>query len=186
MRADAATSGTSLRTSLDLPFIRESAGARGKDAMRLELHWSQVNTLTAAQATEPERVRSACLAAGLVAHVLGSDGALFTKIGGVAPHVDMAQAAAQCGALGVKTTLIVEDMSTDGSQEGMLLFNFPGLHALVNVGSGQERVTLPAMERVIGADDLVPALQSSVQTTYGSICGAIEQIGASRLTALVQ
>lgn len=86
----------------------------------------------------------------------------------------------------MKTTLIVEDMSTDGSQEGMLLFNFSGLDALVNVGSGQERVTLPAMERVIGADDLAVAFQAPVQATYGSICGAIEQIGASRLTALVQ
>jgi hypothetical protein len=89
-------------------------------------------------------------------------------------------------ALGVKTTLIVEDMSTDGSQEGMLLFNFPGLDALVNVGSGQERVGLPAMERVIGADDLVDALRGAIQPSYGSICGAIEQVGASRVMALVQ
>jgi sarcosine reductase len=142
--------------------------------------------LTVAQATEPERVRSASLAAGLVADVLGAEGAVFTKIGGGAPHVDMAQAAAQCAALGVKTTLIVEDMSTDGSQEGMLLFNFPGLDALVNVGSGQERVGLPAMERVIGADDLVDALRGAIQPSYGSICGAIEQVGASRVMALVQ
>ena len=35
---------------------------------------------------------------------LGADGAVLTKIGGGAPHVDMAQAAAQCEALGVKTT----------------------------------------------------------------------------------
>jgi hypothetical protein len=76
-------------------------------------------------------------------------------------------------------------MSTDGSQEGMLLFNFPGLDALVNVGSGQERMMLPAMERVIGADDMIPTLQSALQTSYGSICGAIEQIGASRLMARV-
>ena len=55
--------------------------------------WFGGVVLTVAQATEPERVRSACLAAGLVAHVLGADGALFTKIGGGAPHVDMAQAA---------------------------------------------------------------------------------------------
>ena len=148
--------------------------------------WFAGVVLTVAQATEPERVRSASLAAGLVADVLGADGALFTKIGGGAPHVDMAQAAAQCEALGVKTTLIVEDMSTDGSQEGMLLFNFPGLDALVNVGSGQEKVMLPAMERVIGADDLREVLQGSMQVSYGSICGAIEQVGASRVMALVQ
>ena len=86
----------------------------------------------------------------------------------------------------MKTTLIVEDMSTDGSQEGMLLFNFPALDALVNVGSGQERLRLPAMQRMIGADDLALTLQSALQATYGSICGAIEQVGTSRLMALVQ
>jgi glycine reductase len=147
--------------------------------------WFAGVVLTVAQATEPERVRSALLAAGQVAHVLGADGALFTKIGGGAPHVDMAQAAAQCEALGVKTTLIVEDMSTDGSQEGMLLFDFPGMNALVNVGGGQEKLTLPAMDRVVGADDLAGTLQGPMETTYGGICGAIEQVGASRLMGIV-
>jgi sarcosine reductase len=148
--------------------------------------WFVGVVLTVAQATEPERVRSATMAAGLVAEVLGADGAVFTKMGGGAPHVDMAQAAAQCEALGVKTTLIVEDMSTDGSSEGMLLFNFPGLDALVNVGSTQEPLKLPAMSRVLGADDLAPTLQGEVSTSYTGLCGAIEQTGASRLVALVQ
>jgi glycine reductase len=147
--------------------------------------WFAGVVLTVAQATEPERVRSAFLAAGLVAHALGADGAVFTKIGGGAPHVDMAQAAAQCEALGVKTTLIVEDMSTDGSPEGMLLFDFPGMNALVNVGSAQQALALPAMERVVGADD-VPALREALPATYGTLCGAIEQVGASRVMALVQ
>jgi hypothetical protein len=77
-------------------------------------------------------------------------------------------------------------MSTDGSHEGMLLFNFPGLDALVNVGSAQERVMLPAVERIIGADDLMDMLQGSMQASYGSICGAIEQVKASRVMGLVQ
>jgi len=142
--------------------------------------------LTVAQATEPERVRSASMAAGLVAEVLGADGAIFTKIGGGAPHVDMAQAAVACEALGVKTALIVEDMSTDGASEGMLLFNFPGLDALVNVGSSREPLALPAVSRILGADDLAPAFQGALSTTYTGLCGAIEQIGSSKLVALVQ
>jgi glycine reductase len=148
--------------------------------------WFAGVVVTVAQATEPERVRSAFLAAGLVAHALGADAAVLTKIGGGAPHVDMAQAAAQCEALGVKTTLIVEDMSTDGSAEGMLLFDFPGMDALVNVGSGQESLTLPTMERVIGADDLADRLRDEIRATYGTLCGAIEQIGATKVRALVQ
>jgi glycine reductase len=158
------------------PVIRDLYARHGRTL------WFAGVVLTVAQATEPERVRSAAMAAGLVADVLGADGAIFTKIGGGAPHVDMAQAAAQCEARGVKTVLIVEDMSTDGSAEGMLLFNFPGLDALVNVGSAQEPLTLPPMGRVIGADG--PAGEST--TTHGAICGAIEQVGAARLMSRVQ
>lgn len=158
------------------PVIRELYAQHGRTL------WFAGVVLTVAQATEPERVRSAEMAAGLVVDVLGADGAVFTKIGGGAPHVDMAQAAALCEARGVKTTLLVEDMSTDGSQEGMLLFNFPGLDALVNVGCGQEKTQFPAMDRVIGADG-IPA---TAPTSYGAICGAIEQVGASRVMARVQ
>jgi len=162
------------------PVIRSLYAAHGRTL------WFSGVVVTVAQATEPERVRSAFLAAGLVAHVLDADGAVFTKIGGGAPHVDMAQAAAQCEALGVKTTLIVEDMSTDGSAEGMLLFNFPGMDALVNVGSGQAMLSFPAMDRVVGADDLAARLQGEMRATYGTLCGAIEQVGATRVMALVQ
>ena len=162
------------------PMIRSLYAEHGRTL------WFAGVVVTVAQATEPERVRSASLAAGLVAHVLGADGAVLTKIGGGAPHVDMAQAAAECEALGVKTTLVVEDMSTDGSAEGMLLFNFPGMDALVNVGCGQEALALPAMDRVVGADDLVARFGAEMRATYGALCGAIEQVGSTRVVAQVQ
>src|SRR5437870_7502386 len=162
------------------PVIRALMAQHGRTL------WFVGVVVAVAHATEPERVRSAFQAAGLVAHVLAADGAVLTKIGGGAPHVDMAQAAAQCEALGVKTTLVVEDMSTDGSAEGMLLFNFPGMDALVNVGSGQQPLTLPAMERVVAAGDLAERLRGEIRVTYGTLCGAIEQIGTTRVMALVQ
>ena len=162
------------------PMIRALYAAHGRAL------WFAGVVVTVAQATEPERVRSAFLAAGLVAHTLGADGAVLTKIGGGAPHVDMAQAASQCEALGVKTTAIVEDMSTDGSAEGMLLFDLPGVDSLVNVGSSQEPITLPAMDRVVGADDLAPKLLGESRATYGGLCGAIEQVGATRVMAEVR
>jgi glycine reductase len=148
--------------------------------------WFAGVVVTVAQATEPERVRSAFLTAGLVAHTLGADGAIFTKIGGGAPHVDMAQAASQCEALGVKTTVLVEDMSTDGSAEGMLLFDFPGVDAMVNVGGHQEPLGLPPLERVVGADDLAARLAGETRATVGTLCGAIEQVGATRMMAEVR
>ena len=57
-----------------------------------------------------------------------------------------------------------------------------GLDALVNVGCGQEKTTFPALARVIGADDVA----DGGPATYGAICGAIEQVGASRVMARVQ
>lgn len=158
------------------PVIRELCAQHGRTL------WFAGVVLTVAQATEPERVRSAAMAAGLVADVLGADGAIFTKMGGGAPHVDMAQTAAACEARGVKTTLLVEDLSTDGSEEGMLLFDVPGLDALVNIGSAQEPVTLPPLARVVGTEDPGGAIVS----TWGSICGAIEQVGASRVMSELQ
>ena len=148
--------------------------------------WFAGVVVTVAQATEPERVRSSFLAAGLVAHTLGADGAVLTKIGGGAPHVDMAQTAAQCEALGVKTTLVVEDMSTDGTAEGMILFDFQGVDAMINVGSAQEPLVLPAMDRVVGADDLAAKLKGETHATYGTLCGAIEQVGATRVMSEVR
>lgn len=162
------------------PMIRALYAAHGRTL------WFAGVVVTVAQATEPERVRSAFMAADLVAHTLGADGAVLTKIGGGAPHVDMAQAASQCEALGVKTTAVVEDMSTDGSAEGMLLFDLPGVDSLVNVGSSQEPIVLPAMDRVVGADDLAPKLLGESRATYGGLCGAIEQVGATRVMAEVR
>jgi glycine reductase len=162
------------------PMIRALYAAHGRTL------WFAGVVVTVAQATEPERVRSAFMAADLVAHTLGADGAVLTKIGGGAPHVDMAQAASQCEALGVKTTAVVEDMSTDGSAEGMLLFDLPGVDSLVNVGSSQEPIVLPAMERIVGADDLAPKLLGESRATYGGLCGAIEQVGATRVMAEVR
>jgi hypothetical protein len=42
------------------------------------------------------------------------------------------------------------------------------------------------MERVVGGDDLVPKLQGEMRATYGTLCGAIEQVGTTKVVALVQ
>jgi hypothetical protein len=42
------------------------------------------------------------------------------------------------------------------------------------------------MDRVVGADDLAPRLRGEVRATYGMLCGAIEQIGATRVMSEVR
>ena len=68
-------------------ITREPSARHGQ-----ELEFAGV-VATGAQQTEPERLQSAARAATLVADVLGATGALLTKTGGGAPHVDMAQIA---------------------------------------------------------------------------------------------
>ncbi|MBI3327766.1 MAG: hypothetical protein HYZ81_13830 [Nitrospinae bacterium] len=162
------------------PVIRDLYRRHGKDI------WFAGVVVTVAQATEPERVRSALVTASLVKHVLGADGAIFTKMGGGAPHVDMAQAAEQCERLGVKTVVLAEEMSTDGTSEGALLFNFPHMDAVVNLGNSQAPLHLPAVARVIGIPWDTQARQlaaGALEARVGMICGAVEQVGASQLTA---
>jgi hypothetical protein len=59
------------------------------------------------------------------------------------------------------------------------------MDALVNVGAAQESLDFPAMERVIGADDLAPKLLGEMRASYGTLCGAMEQVGATNIMALV-
>src|SRR2546422_7511345 len=70
------------------PMIRALYAQHGRTL------WFAGVVVTVAQATEPERVRSAFLAAGLVAHTLGADGAVFTKIGGGGPPAGIGPATA--------------------------------------------------------------------------------------------
>jgi hypothetical protein len=53
------------------------------------------------------------------------------------------------------------------------------------VGSGQAKVTLPAMERVVAGGASERMFAETMQTTYGGICGSIEQIGSSNVVALI-
>ena len=138
--------------------------------------------VTVAQYTEPDRERSAAIAAKLVTSVLGADGAVLTKIGGGAPHVDLGQTCELCEGLGVKTAIVVADQSTDGQTEGALLFNTPRADAIVNVGSFSGIFTLPPMEKVIGGSVTFggrPA-DGEIEITSSTICGGSSQLGASR------
>ena len=158
------------------PIIRELYKRHGK-----ELYFAGV-VITAAQYTEPDRVRSAIIAAKLAKEVLAADGAVLTKIGGGAPHVDLAQTCEECEKLGVKTAIVVADHSTDGSAEGALLFNTPYADAIVNFGSFSSFFTLPPMEKIIG-DPITfggkPA-NSEIQVNTYILAGGSSQLGASK------
>ncbi len=142
--------------------------------------------VTVAHNTLGERERAVTMAANLVAHVLRAQGAMLSKAGGGAPHVDMAQVAHTLEGLGVRTTLLAWELSSTGSgDEGGALFNYPDLDAIVNFGSNGFRYELPAVERVIaGRPDMAAHLVGPLEVDVLSICGAMDQLGGGRLTAV--
>jgi sarcosine reductase len=158
------------------PMIRELYKRHGK-----ELYFVGV-VVTAAQFTEPDRERSAVTAAKLVKEVLGADGAVLTKIGGGAPHIDLAQTCEQCEKSGVKTTIVVADQSTDGSSEGALLFNTPYADAIVNFGSFSGTFTLPPLEKIIGGPITFGGRPASgeIQVPTYILAGGSSQLGSSK------
>ncbi|MFC2007424.1 glycine/sarcosine/betaine reductase component B subunit [Chloroflexota bacterium] len=154
------------------PMIRELYNRHGTDLCFVGV------VITVGQFTEPERERSAAIAANLVKSVLGADGAVFTRTGGWATHVDMMQTADLCEELGIKTAVVAQSVSRDDdTAESALVFSTPRVDAVVNVGNFGKSITLPAMERIIGS----PVEGEIKVTTDYDIDGANNTIGASRV-----
>jgi glycine reductase len=164
------------------PVIRELYRRHGHD-----LDFVGVVIVVAHQ-TADERERGVAVATQLVKHVLRADGALFTKTGGGAPHVDMAEMAHQCELLGVKTSLIAWETSSggdEGSEDGSALFNHSDLTAIVNVGSNGYNFRLPAVERVIapaGDAAAMARLKGPLTVTASQPHGVLDQFGGGHWT----
>src|SRR5262249_15877139 len=162
------------------PIIRELYRRHGH-----ELVFAGV-VVTVAHNTAGERERAVAMAANIVAHILRADGAVLNKSGGGAPHVDMAQVGHRLEQMGVRTALLAWDLSGEGGgAEGSALFNYATLDAIVNYGSYSFSVAAPAVERVLAGDPArVAALAGPLTLHAHTICGAMDQIGAGRLTAV--
>lgn len=149
----------------------------------VDLNFAGVVAVVAHQTAE-ERERSAMMAANAVKHGLRADGAIFTKTGGGAPHIDMAEIAHRCEQAGVRTALIAwETSSTGGAEEGSALFNHPDLDAIVNVGSNGYEFSLPGMERVITPREdpaLSASLKAPMRATANQLVGVLDQFGGGR------
>ena len=77
-----------------------------------------------------DRDRGTQIAAHLTKWSLNADAAVLTKYGGGVPHADMAETARLLENTGVRTSVMVSDMSRDRRVESALLFNFPEVDAI--------------------------------------------------------
>jgi sarcosine reductase len=134
--------------------------------------------------------RMANIAAGLAKWVVGADGAILTKAGGGAPELAMAQTAQRCEQLGVKTAIAMLHMGADvrdAKYGATTIFSMPEVDAIVSMGIPDMKLTLPAVERIIGRAGFSPEgppIKGEIVRGLGSIKGALCQMGSSTLTAV--
>ncbi len=133
-----------------------------------------------------DRDRNCRASAGLVKWGLNADAAVLTKYGGGVPHADLALTAHLLEGEGIRTAVMVADMSGDRRVESALLFNFPDVDAIVYCGGNDTVWTLPEVERAVsGNPDLAEALALSQDVSAYGIVGIANQQGATRLGAAV-
>jgi len=151
-----------------------------------ELYFAGV-IVTVSQYTEPERERSAVMAASMAKHILGADGVILTKSSSGAPDIDVAQTAQRCEELGIKAVIITWGRKQDAGDDGnSVIFNLPKANALISTGSPLRTLKLPAVERIIGRPVTLPSgepITSTFDKRILFISGAVGQLGNSRMVA---
>jgi glycine reductase complex component B subunit alpha and beta len=133
-----------------------------------------------------DRDRHCRAAANLVQWNLKADAVALTKWGGGLPHADLAETARLLESMGIRTAVMVSDMSKDRRVESALLFNFPEVNAIVYNGGNGTQWEMPRVERIITATpELKKLLGGPLTIGAWNIVGVTNQQGASRMRAMV-
>jgi glycine reductase len=133
-----------------------------------------------------DRERHCQAAANLAKWNLQADGAVLSKYGGGLPHADLAETARLLENMGIKTAVMVSDVSRDRRVESALLFNVPEVDAIVYNGGNGTFWDVPKVERVIAATpQFSELLAGPMKLDAANIVGVTNQQGASKMRALV-
>ncbi|MGE5217971.1 MAG: glycine/sarcosine/betaine reductase component B subunit [Chloroflexota bacterium] len=133
-----------------------------------------------------DRERHCRAAANLVGWNLKADGAVLSKYGGGLPHADLAETARLLETMGIRTAVMVSDVSRDRRVESALLFNVPEVDAIVYNGGNGTKWQVPKVDRVIAATPGFSDLLIGPMTLdANNIVGVTNQQGASRMRSLV-
>lgn len=133
-----------------------------------------------------DRDRNCRTAAALVQWALNADAAVLTKYGGGVPHADLAETARLLESKGIRTAVMVSDVSRDRRVESALLFNFPEVNAVVYGGGNDTRWQVPPAGRVIAGSPAMSEVLAGVRELSAlNVAGVTNQQGASRLRAVV-
>lgn len=133
-----------------------------------------------------DRERQCHAAANLVKWNLRADGAVMTKYGGGLPHADLSETARLLEQSGIKTAVMVSDVSRDRRVESALLFNVPEVNAIVYNGGNGTHYEIAKAARVVAAKpELAELLTGPMTIDANNIIGVTNQQGASRMRSLV-
>lgn len=133
-----------------------------------------------------DRERQCKAAANLVKWSLNADGVVLSKYGGGLPHADLAETARLLEIAGIRTAVMVSDVSRDRRVESALLFNVPEVDAIVYNGGNGTQWDVPKVDRVIAATPQFAELLAGPMTIdANAIVGVTNQQGASRMRSLV-
>lgn len=144
-----------------------------------------------AHITRDRRERTVQMAANLVKNILMADAAVLTKVGGGIPESDLLAIVKILEENQVATTPIIWAHWGDGTLEDSLSVTSPLANAVVSVGINEEWLSLSAQKQVIGGGVPVPyiaqseddhVLSSALQVHYRDVCGAINQLGSSKVS----
>ena len=160
------------------PIIWELQSRHGKD-----LNFAGVIINRGHNYTQADKERSSHWAAKL-AEFVGADGAILTAEGGGNSAIDMMLACQYMEQAGIKTTVVSSEAAGTDGYDFPLFYTVPEADAIVSIGSEDEIIAMPEVERVIGGDTLLdtetPAIGPFDLKMYFHYCGT-NQVGANVL-----
>ena len=160
------------------PIIWELQSRHGKD-----LNFAGVIINRGHNYTQVDKERSSHWAAKL-AEFIGADGAILTAEGGGNSAIDMMLACQYMEQAGIKTTVVSSEAAGTDGYDFPLFYTVPEADAIVSIGSEDEIIAMPEVEKVIGGDTLLDTETSAIGPfdlkMYFHYCGT-NQVGANVL-----
>ncbi len=160
------------------PIIWELQSRHGKD-----LNFAGVIINRGHNYTQADKERSSHWATKL-AEFVGADGAILTAEGGGNSAIDMMLACQYMEQAGIKTTVVSSEAAGADGYDFPLFYTVPEADAIVSIGSEDEIIAMPEVEKVIGGDTLLDTETSAIGPfdlkMYFHYCGT-NQVGANVL-----
>jgi len=169
------------------PIIEDLYGEHGKTINFIGVIAAPVRTAF----VEKERI---CRQVFKLAQMLCADGAIISEDGGGNPEADLMFTTRLFEKNGIKVVLVTDEYAgSDGASPGLADIT-PEADAVVTNGNGNERVTLPPMEKVIGALETVERItgghagglgqDGSVDMEIAGIMGSTNELGIENLRTI--